>query len=223
MNWIKRAGKYILNSLIGCKCPSSKTIEKTNEYLSFDIFDTLIVRDLAEPKEVFRKIEQLQQIPGFYKKRIAAEQKAREKAQGEVTIEDIYQCYPEIQPDQVSEYCRRELDMELQVCHPNPRMISFYRECVARKKVVLVSDMYFQTNHIKEILNRCGIYGYERIFVSCEIGETKRSGKLYEAVLRELGVSKGNMMHIGNDFMNDYVGARKAAIKTVKVRTIAGK
>lgn len=220
MKWIKRVGKYILNSLVGCKCPNNKTIKKLRGYISFDIFDTLIVRDVSEPKEVFRKIEQLRQLPGFCDKRIAAEQKAREKAKGEVTIEDIYRCYPDIRPKQITEYCRAELDMELQVCHPNPRLAAFYQTCVEKGKVILVSDMYFATDQLKEILDSCGINGYERLFVSCEINETKRSGKLYEAVLKEIGVPKEELIHVGNDFMSDFIGAKRAGIKAVKVRTV---
>jgi len=223
MKWAKQAAKHFLNSILGCKCPRRSVIERADKYISFDIFDTLIIRDVSEPREVFRWIEQNQQLSGFFEKRVKAEKAAREKAKGEVTIQDIYSSFPGITSEQVPEYCQMELDAELQLCHPNPRLIPFYEECVQRKKVVLISDMYFPSEMMTEILKKCEIFGYEKLFISCEMGETKRSGNLYKAVLQELGISEKKLIHIGNDFVTDYVKAKRNGAKAVKVRTIVDK
>jgi len=222
MGRLKSIVRGFLNSAIGCNVPRRKVIDQAAEYISFDIFDTLVVRDLSEPTELFRKIEQTQQIPHFAENRILAEKKARQKANGEVTIEDIYRCFPGVSEEKIPEYCRRELDMELQVCRANERIAEFYSECIRRKKVVLVSDMYLPTAMMSEIIDHCGITGYEKIYISCDEGTTKRSGGLYDAVLKDLGITADRLTHIGNDFMGDYICAKRRKIRAVKIKTKRG-
>ena len=63
-------------------CMTSKLLHKY-EYISFDIFDTLVKRDLERPADVFLVVEKKYQmqtgmaIDGFAEKRITAEKKAR--------------------------------------------------------------------------------------------------------------------------------------------------
>ena len=67
--------------------------------------------------------------------------------------------------------------------------------------------------------DKCGIKGYKRLFISCEAGGSKRSSELYRYVLSELGISPKQLIHIGNDFMTDYIAAKRCGIHCVKIRT----
>ena len=66
------------------------------DYISFDIFDTLILRNVAIPSDIFYLVENkekqsLSTIPNFHDKRIEAEQLARKKKGfKEITLNDIY-------------------------------------------------------------------------------------------------------------------------------------
>lgn len=54
------------------------TIQKA-KIISFDIFDTLLLRSFLEPKDVFLALEKAENCPEFFKYRSEAEPKAWEK------------------------------------------------------------------------------------------------------------------------------------------------
>ena len=51
---------------------------KKHEIISFDIFDTLLIRPYVKPTDLFLHIEKLYKIKGFYKNRIMAENRREE-------------------------------------------------------------------------------------------------------------------------------------------------
>ena len=218
MGMLKKTVKKAITLMLGRKVPRKKILDRPEQYVSFDIFDTLVLRKVSEPKKLFLLMEQKYALPGFCENRVLAEHKARETIRGDVTIEEIYRFYPGITSEDILEYSKRELEAELEVCMPNLNMMEFYRECLKRKKVVLLSDMYFQGDKIVEILRKCRIDGYEHLYVSCDEKATKRSGKLFRLVLDDLKISCDNLMHIGNELMADYVCAKRCGIHAVLIK-----
>lgn len=72
---------------------------KNYDIVSFDIFDTLLKRNVKEPTDVFSYMEKKYQINGFREKRIEAEKAARKKKNGlEISLEPIIQVRPSIPP-----------------------------------------------------------------------------------------------------------------------------
>ena len=91
---IKSKIKQVLDDV---QTSSLKNIIKkidTYEEVTFDIFDTLIKRDVPDPTSVFSLMEFDLKESSFKKKRIKAENDARDKY-GEVTLDEIYEEYPE--------------------------------------------------------------------------------------------------------------------------------
>ncbi|MCD8168778.1 MAG: hypothetical protein LUE94_05580, partial [Clostridiales bacterium] len=85
--------KHIVNS--GKPANAEEMFNKISNYMviSFDIFDTLLKRNIQSPKDVFDYMESLLvgQYTGFAEKRVAAERLARKKTiEKEVSIQDIY-------------------------------------------------------------------------------------------------------------------------------------
>ena len=76
--------------------PELYTSINEHEYVSFDVFDTLVSRTLSAPEQLFGVVQYIGEerghtIPGgFKKKRIEAEMKARRIKKTEVTFADIY-------------------------------------------------------------------------------------------------------------------------------------
>lgn len=71
-----------------------KHVERA-QVVSFDIFDTLLVRTYANPKDVFRHIEETEEVPLFTELRVNAENEARLlSSQEEITLDEIYAEYP---------------------------------------------------------------------------------------------------------------------------------
>ena len=72
-----------------------KAIDKA-EIVSFDIYDTLVVRNVLKPTDIFKIVEFRVQselgvnIADFEKKRILAESMARKNKKREVSLKDIY-------------------------------------------------------------------------------------------------------------------------------------
>lgn len=165
-------------------------------------------------------MEERFKVENFKNKRIKAERLASaRKNGGEITLEEIYQCFEGITDAEAAELAANELEMELSVCMPNNKILDFYSECIKHKKVILISDMYLNSDMLRKILDSCGIYGYEKLYVSCEAGASKRNGGLYRYVMRDLKISSSDLLHIGNDFMSDYIGARRNNIYTMKIQT----
>ena len=67
-----------------------KQIEKY-DVVSFDIFDTLLKRNVKKPTDIFRYMEKKYQKEGFFNERIDAEKRARARAKKEITLKKIYE------------------------------------------------------------------------------------------------------------------------------------
>lgn len=198
-----------------------KRISK-KEYVSFDIFDTLIKRDVKKPTDVFSIIEHNYKIYDFYKRRIEAEKIAR-KGKVDTTIDEIYDIYNELYLNNINEaekIKKIEKQVEYELCVQNKLLKKVYDFCIENnKKVYLISDMYLSSEILKEILEKNGYSKYEKLYVSCEYNKTKANGELYKYVIQELGVHTNKLIHIGNDIKTDYIMALKNKISTVKVKT----
>lgn len=192
------------------------------EYVSFDIFDTLIKRDVKKPTDVFSIIEHNYKIYDFYKRRIEAEKIAR-KGKVDTTIDEIYDIYNELYLNNINEAEKIkniEKQVEYELCVQNKLLKKVYDFCIENnKKVYLISDMYLSSEILKEILEKNGYSKYEKLYVSCEYNKTKANGELYKYVIQELGVHTNKLIHIGNDIKTDYIMALKNKISTVKVKT----
>jgi putative hydrolase of the HAD superfamily len=57
----------------------------------------------------------------------------------------------------------------------------------------------------------------ENLIISSEIGWRKPARPFFDAVCKQAGVSVREVMHIGDDFANDYAGAAAAGMQTVLV------
>lgn len=212
-------------------CFSAKNKEKLRlfieklkhyDYVSFDIFDTLMFRAVPNAYDQLKLVSLLAEekenvsCKSFPKQRIKAENLAREQAQGrEVTLDDIYKRIDSIEIDQKNALKNLECKVEIQCCYPNNLMIEVLKWCVANgKHVVIISDMYLTRTTIEAILCKIGAV-YEHLFISSEEGLTKRSGLLFDVVLSKLGLKASQLIHIGDDLNNDIEQPRKRGIHSV--------
>ncbi|MGO4997465.1 HAD hydrolase-like protein [Oribacterium sp. Sow4_G1_1] len=190
--------------------------------ISFDIFDTLILRNVERPKDLFYLVEK--QVPdkrvvGFHDKRISAEKIARRKlGTKEININDIYN-YLDIDDIVLKEKLKsKEIELELSSCSANPKIKEFFERAICNgNEVIIISDMYLPKEVIEAMLKRCGISGYKKLYVSNSYNANKMTGKLFEIAISELGISKKNIVHIGDSIKADFLGANKAGIKAVLV------
>ena len=180
-------------------------INQTQQYdvITFDVFDTLIIRDVRIPTDIFSLSYG---IIGRYI-RVAAEIVARHKSKtGEVTLDDISKICPFS--------CEKELEFEKMYCRANPVMLDVYKELVMEgKKLYAISDMYLSSDFISSLLNSSGFD--IPVLVSCEEHCSKKDGTLFKRFMEINSISPEKMIHIGDNYESDGEGAKKAGIKSL--------
>lgn len=191
----------------------------TYDVVSFDIFDTLILRPFRTPQDLFivvgNKLKQL----NFKKIRSEAEREAREEMKkksgtNEVTIYDIYQIVSKKTGIDVELGVKAELETEKEFCFANPYMMQVYKILKEQgKEIVITSDMYIPHDMMEELLQSCGYTGYSKLYVSCDYKKSKRSLELY-SVLKEDYKGK-TIVHVGDNVASDIQAAEKSGITSV--------
>ena len=91
------------------------------EYVSFDIFDTLICRNVKNPTDIFSIIEKVgvekfgRSVSGFKNNRIEAENRARiDSKREDITLDDIYaQLISNYNEEILNWLKRKEIEIEL--------------------------------------------------------------------------------------------------------------
>lgn len=184
------------------------------DVISFDIFDTLLFRNVKRPTDIFRLLEQENHVPRFARLREAAEHKARQKKYNgcgsyEITIDEIYQM-AELKCMLPSKtMIANEIAKELECCYANPAMAALIeRLSMTNVSIIAVSDMYLTEPVLMELLQNCGFTNIKAVFVSSKYGVSKSSGELFEVVKQELGRNK-RILHIGDNFRSDVLMCEK--------------
>lgn len=205
----------------------SKLVKKCESFsvVSFDIFDTLLKRDVQHPTDVFRFVEQkfdslyTDRKSEFCMKRCKAEKKAREESRhAEITLDEIYEVIDYSEQDKMI-LKRIELEMEASLLHRNAAITFLFHKCInAKKKVYIVSDMYLPQDFLEAVLKREGISGYKKMLLSCVYRKTKKSGEIFKILCEETKISPERIIHIGDSRYADYIGPRKVGIKSIYIK-----
>lgn len=200
------------------------------EAISFDIFDTLVCRKTSSPRDIFRILEKNLfkeigfSIQGFASLRIESEDKLRlevleQTGRQDITHSEIYERFQELSdlPSDIIEKLKNlEFEYELRFIRPrNSGLELFEKSLRTGKKVILTSDMYLEREQIEEILSVNGISGYNKLYLSSELGIRKHEGDLFYHVLKDLGIKGHSMLHIGDNINGDINSAREFNIKVI--------
>ena len=171
--------------------------------VAFDVFDTLIKRDVAVPTGLFRLMGD-----DFYAARIRAEREARAAQSREVTLAEIY-----ARPCLARYDAAAECAAELAACAANKPVLDAVQTLKKQgKKLYYISDMYLPQTQIDAMLRRCGYPCFDGGFVSCTYGVQKRSGRLFKRFLQETGLTAKQLLFIGDSWRADVAGAALAGI-----------
>ncbi len=188
------------------------------EIISFDVFDTLILRTVNDPKDVFTILAVESGFNDFKSARITAEKIARERMQAsyntrEVNIYDIYDVlYERYAIDR--KWMLREIELEKQICVANPYFLAIYQQLITmNKKIIVMTDMYLPKNVIEDILDKCGYHKFYAIFVSNEIKKCKGDGSLPKYINETLIQGK-RAIHIGDNYTADIRQTRVNGFQT---------
>lgn len=194
------------------------------DVISFDIFDTLILRPFKQPQDLFYIVGKRLNFCGFnesfFSIRRSAEITAREvveKRMGhrEVNIYDIYEQISHKTDISVELGVNTEFGVEMDYCFANPYMYEVFRILRAQgKKIVILSDMYLPESMIKQILKKNGYYGFDKIYISCDYNCSKARGTLYDVLKNDYKYPMNKIVHIGGNKKSDIFQAEKKHIFT---------
>jgi len=211
---------------------------------SFDIFDTILVRRIDPPeiihestaKHLKRNYPSLSQRNVSWEEllqlRYAAEGELRQQATAQgfdhecrfqelihswvnrLTIEEDLGHLPDL-------LHRQELSMEKAALFPNldaVHLLSWLKE--KNKKVIVVSDMYFSSDDLHDILQVKGLKQYiDKIFVSSDKLLCKYSGRLFQDVCETLNCRMDRMIHIGDNEISDFKIPLSMHIRALHLKT----
>ncbi|MCR4694289.1 MAG: glycosyltransferase [Pseudobutyrivibrio sp.] len=214
------------NSLEEIKC---EIINTHHRIISFDIFDTLVVRNILNPEDILDLVsieigKRNIGIVGYKTLRKNSETIARQKLNinhpgwEDVNINEIYAEMNKlgVEKNICNKIMEIEIDIEKKII--SERSIGKELYNLARylgKKIVFTSDMYLERKDIEDILFKCGYKDYDDIFLSSERRELKTTGNLYRTLINELKCVPSEIIHIGDNYQADFLNANNMGIKAV--------
>lgn len=203
------------------------------QLLSYDIFDTCLVRTCGEPKHVFDmlatkilgKQADSSKIIDFTLIRMNSELEARKQLinneNEEVTLEDIYSfCdFSKLTSIDNQAIMLAELEIENFVLLPIEKTRTEIEKYVKQgTKVIYISDMYLPKLFIENILKRFGFYVDQNVYVSSDIKKTKAGGGLYDYISHELNIRFHHWKHIGDNIISDHIIPKRKGISTQLIK-----
>lgn len=140
-----------------------------NKIVSFDVFDTLLLRVCTNPTDIFYYIENKYAFSGYAKRRIAAENKARKNLK-EVTLRDIYE-----QDEELFPFFEIEKLTEKENIRLNPEICELYQYTLENaKSVIITTDIYFDKQFMMDLLHENGVEGLKIYLFLVNIGQLKK-------------------------------------------------
>lgn len=205
-------------------------ISDNTQIVSFDIFDTLILRPFWNPidlfsfiDEYFKDITKMKTGMDFSKLRVEAEKVARKRYCTKKEIQDITldEIYEELRnetklDEKIIELLKiKEQELEIKYCTKRNVAMEIYELAkYLNKEVICTSDMYLPIETIRKIIEKNG-YIIEKIYLSSQIKLTKFTGDLYKYVLKDLNVQPEKIVHVGDNYYSDYEQAKKQEINAM--------
>ena len=191
---------------------------KPYKYVSFDIFDTLVKRNVENPTDVFKLME-YKAGNGFADRRIKAEREARQRLVKdgikEVTIRDIYRYFTASKRKKLIDL---ELKTEFQLLVPNSPVIDVYNRCLKEGKTVFItSDMYWSQEAVEKLLEKIGVVSYKRLYLSSSKQFVKSDGSLFNLLVKTEHINPSELIHIGDSKVGDYTEPKKLGINAIQI------
>lgn len=186
-------------------------IEKA-ETVSFDFFDTLFMRSVCNPQDIFRLIERESGIP-FLQIRDRAKKYVREN----YSLDELYLQMESLEkiPHQQLEFIKsREIELEKALLIPRGKMLSCLKDLLERgREVYIISDMYLPMSFYTDVLKEYGIVvPDDHILLSNDRDANKAKGTLWSHYSENV-VKGRRALHIGDNLQADIEKPREYDIR----------
>lgn len=230
---------YYADGRLACLSDKDKSYEQ-NEYwkssyeelkdkidqadiVSFDIFDTLIMRKIFSPEDVFRLLGEKVKAELKSDCNIAdIRAQVAAKCGPFATINEIYEKIKkqiDLTDKNMSDIMQLEKKTDMDLCIARKDIAELYEYCIeSGKEVYLISDMYYTLQDIKRLLDKCGLSVIDdrHIWISCEKKKDKISGSLWKEYSSVVG-KNAKCIHIGDNKIGDIENSTKYGINSYYV------
>ena len=205
--------------------------------LSFDVFDTLLLRDDTSELRRFYEVGErmagivaqaggggfnrpVNAVDAFLARHMGtlATYRASESIDGgaEGSMSELHATASRllVHSDALkAAFVEAELAYESERLAPNPLLVEYARKARRRGlRVVLLSDMYMHTEHIRKLLERAGIEGdlFDAVISSADNKATKASGQAFRRLEQEFEAPPEAFVHVGDNLICDFVRPMQA-------------
>ncbi len=207
------------------------------EVLSFDVFDTLLLRN--SKYELERYLEMSQQFHDYlisqgidrfsiwdiYAARLTAFRTCYRTVKPNCTVREgrlidiltLMAKLLELELRFVDRLLKIELAYEVKNLRVNPVLDAFLQHPkMDDKKVIFVSDMYLSGEQIQYLVEKYHPeVAFFKTYSSADFGLTKSSGFLYEKVINDLGIARKAILHFGDNFHSDVYKAKESGLQAI--------
>lgn len=209
--------------------------EKKCKYVFFDIFDTIVERSInpEHTKKIWanylvKRLDLNMSITDLYTLRNKIEYELGENncnkgldwefAYSELT-DALYEIIKPTQTKEEFEQIATDIEVEVEM-NVQTTFDDIVKEIKTLKKegkkIYCISDMYLSKRMIERIFEKHQILDlFEYIYVSCEYHKSKKSGNLYDLVLKELNAKPEECTMIGDNKTSDYEVPLSKGLKAI--------
>lgn len=195
------------------------------QIISFDLFDTLFVRNVCNPRDVFYLLEKEIKNHWNISSSFSEERnKAIEKIDKNYSLDELYQKIQEntgLPQETVQEIKEKEICLEKRILRPRQKVLELFRKCLKEgREVYLISDMYLPKSYYLEIFKKYDIeLSEEKILLSNELKKSKAEGSLWEYYCGKI-VNGRIALHVGDNERADVMLPKQYGIETYLVPSV---
>lgn len=204
-----------------------KELARDVDTVSFDLFDTLLIRRIHDPDmvklPVARYVADMAMEKGLnwtqaqvQDLRDSIEQQHRDET-GK-TFDDFEACYPRYMKEMLNEIFAEDADealfdkvadyevaMENSMLVPRGEFIDWLEELKAQdKKVLIISDIYLPALFLKRFVKHAGfLHLVDDVISSADTFLAKASGKAFPMIQEKFGLNPKSWLHVGDNPISD--------------------
>jgi predicted HAD superfamily hydrolase len=205
------------------------------DMVSVDLFDTVLLRDhrcerrrflmmARQARDALAQADFRLSTQALYRARLDAQRLAYRaleavRPQGDVPLARIFHLQTTILglPPRAAEILKTvELTFEASNLRPNRPLLRRLAALRAEgKRIIAISDIYLPREGLCQLLDRLAPgHPLDAVYCSAELNLTKRSSKLFGAVLEIERATAGRVLHLGDDRRADLEMARRAGLQS---------
>lgn len=193
------------------------------DIVSFDVFDTLIMRKVCSPYDIFTLVDfETKQLFGENLSFLPLRKQASSEAGETATISELYQhigTSSALSTEQIEMLKNSELMIEHRYFCKRSSMVSLLQHvCAEKKDIYLISDMYLEKEYIQELIKEfAGVeIPLSHILVSSDRKKSKKDGTLWEEFRNNIENHK-KVIHIGDNLQADEIMPGKHKIDSYRI------